>query len=102
METLKASHHTRVPSGPHFMLDLEDSIMGRGRVPGHVFWDSPESIFPPWPGRKVHCTAWDVLLVCFPKLGVPTIMENQMEKNMENEMETGVISESIGLRVSQN
>ena len=22
----------------------------------------------------------------FPKLGVPTIMENQMEKNMENEM----------------
>ena len=27
----------------------------------------------------------------FPKLGVPTIMENQMEKNMENEMETEVI-----------
>ena len=26
-----------------------------------------------------------------PKLGVPTIMENQMEKKMENEMETGVI-----------
>ena len=26
----------------------------------------------------------------FPKLGLPTIMENQMEK-MENEMETGVI-----------
>ena len=24
----------------------------------------------------------------FPKLGVPTIMENQMEKKMENEMET--------------
>ena len=23
-----------------------------------------------------------------PKLGVPTIMENQMEKKMENEMET--------------
>ena len=27
----------------------------------------------------------------FPKLGVPTIMENQMEKNMENEMEIGFI-----------
>ena len=29
----------------------------------------------------------------FPKLGVPmlTIMENQMEKKMENEMETGFI-----------
>ena len=26
-----------------------------------------------------------------PKLGVPTIMENQMEKKMENEMETGII-----------
>ena len=25
----------------------------------------------------------------FPKLGVPTIMENQMEKKMKNEMETG-------------
>ena len=24
----------------------------------------------------------------FPKLGVPTIMENQMEKKMENDMET--------------
>ena len=24
----------------------------------------------------------------FPKLGAPTIMENQMEKKMENEMET--------------
>ena len=27
----------------------------------------------------------------FPKLGVPTIMENQMEKKMENEMETVII-----------
>ena len=27
----------------------------------------------------------------FPKLGVLTIMENQMEKKMENEMETGFI-----------
>ena len=27
----------------------------------------------------------------FPKSGVPTIMENQMEKNMENEMETGIM-----------
>ena len=27
----------------------------------------------------------------FPKLGVPTIMENQMEKKMENEMETGFL-----------
>ena len=27
----------------------------------------------------------------FPKLGVPTIMENQMEKKMENEMETGIV-----------
>ena len=27
----------------------------------------------------------------FLKLGVPTIMENQMEKKMENEMETGII-----------
>ena len=27
----------------------------------------------------------------FPKIGVPTIMENQMEKKMENEMETGII-----------
>ena len=26
-----------------------------------------------------------------PKLGVPTIMENQMEKKLENEMETGII-----------
>ena len=26
----------------------------------------------------------------FPKLGVPTIMENQMEKKMENEMETHI------------
>ena len=25
------------------------------------------------------------------QLGVPTIMENQMEKKMENEMETGII-----------
>ena len=38
---------------------------------------------------------------CFPKLGVPTIMENQMEKKMENEMETGFISGIIGIRVSQ-
>ena len=27
----------------------------------------------------------------FPNLGVPTIMENQMEKKMENNMETGII-----------
>ena len=27
----------------------------------------------------------------FPKLGGPTTMEIQMEKNMENEMETGII-----------
>ena len=27
----------------------------------------------------------------FPKFGVPTIMENQMEKKMENEMETGIV-----------
>ena len=27
----------------------------------------------------------------FPKIGVPTILENQMEKKMENEMETGII-----------
>ena len=27
----------------------------------------------------------------FPKLGVATIVENQMEKKMENEMETGVL-----------
>ena len=27
----------------------------------------------------------------FPKLEVPTIMENQMQNRMENEMETGVI-----------
>ena len=27
----------------------------------------------------------------FPKLGVPTIMETQMEKNMENEMESRFI-----------
>ena len=27
----------------------------------------------------------------FPKLGVLTIMENQMETKMENEMETGII-----------
>ena len=27
----------------------------------------------------------------FLKLGVPTIMENQMETKMENEMETGII-----------
>ena len=26
-----------------------------------------------------------------PKLGVPTVMENQMQKKMENEMETEVI-----------
>ena len=26
-----------------------------------------------------------------PKSGVPTIMENQMEKKMENEMEAGII-----------
>ena len=26
----------------------------------------------------------------FPKLGVPTRMENQIEKKMENEMETGI------------
>ena len=26
----------------------------------------------------------------FPKLGVPTIVENQMEKKLENEMETGI------------
>ena len=29
--------------------------------------------------------------VVIPKLGVPIIMENQMEMNMENEMETGII-----------
>ena len=34
--------------------------------------------------------------VGFPKLGEPTIMENQMEKKMENEMET-VIIWGIGL-----
>ena len=27
----------------------------------------------------------------FPKLGVPTVIENQMEKQMENEMETGFL-----------
>ena len=31
------------------------------------------------------------LLGGFPKLGKTTIMENQMEKKMENEMETGII-----------
>ena len=36
----------------------------------------------------------------FPKLGVPTMMENQMEKKMENEMETGSIWGIIGIRVS--
>ena len=36
----------------------------------------------------------------FLKLGVPTIMENQMEKKMENEMETGVILGFIGIRIS--
>ena len=34
--------------------------------------------------------------------GVPTIMENQMGKKMENEMETGIIQGIIGIRVSQN
>ena len=38
---------------------------------------------------------------CRAKLGVPTIMENQMEKRMENEMETGIIERVIGIRVSQ-
>ena len=38
----------------------------------------------------------------FPKLGVPTIMENQMQKKMENEMETGFLQGIIGFRVSQN
>ena len=38
----------------------------------------------------------------FPKLGVPTIMENSMEKKMEHEMETGIILGIIGIRVSQN
>ena len=38
----------------------------------------------------------------FPKLGVPTIMENQMEKKTENEMETGNISGVLGIRASQN
>ena len=39
----------------------------------------------------------------FLKLGVPTIMENQMEKKMENEMETGdYIGDYIGFKVSQN
>ena len=38
----------------------------------------------------------------FPKLGVPTIMENQMEKKMENEMETAFIQGIIGIRVFQN
>ena len=36
----------------------------------------------------------------FPKLGVLTIMENQMEKKMENEMETGIMKGFIGVRVS--
>ena len=30
------------------------------------------------------------------------MVENQMEKNMENEMETGVIQGFRGMRVSQN
>ena len=29
----------------------------------------------------------------------PPIMENQMEKKMENEMETGIIGQLIGIRV---
>ena len=36
--------------------------------------------------NECSCRIWG-----FPKLGVPTIMENQMEKKMENEMETGFI-----------
>ena len=31
----------------------------------------------------------------------PAIMENQMEKNMENETETGITWGIIGFRVSQ-
>ena len=40
----------------------------------------------------------------FPNLGVPTIMENQMEKNMENDMKTAVaigLSVQAGLSVSR-
>ena len=33
----------------------------------------------------------DYRVYIVPKLGVPTIMENQMEKTMENEMETGIM-----------
>ena len=41
------------------------------------------------------------LFISFSKLGVPTIMENQMEKKMENEMETGFLWGIIGIRVSR-
>ena len=34
---------------------------------------------------------WRALAGDFPKLGVPTIMKNQMEKKMGHEMETGII-----------
>ena len=36
----------------------------------------------------------------FPKLGI--IDNHQMEKKMENEMETGITSRYIGIRVSKN
>ena len=39
---------------------------------------------------EIHCSAC-VVFEGFPQLGVPSIMENQMEKKMENEMETGFI-----------
>ena len=33
----------------------------------------------------------------FQKLGIPTIMENQMEKKIENEMEAWIITGNIGV-----
>ena len=52
--------------------------------------------------QSLHARQWPPGNGDFPKRGVPAIMENQVEKKMENEMETGTIYGIIGVRVSQN
>ena len=66
--------------------------MLRGLTDAHIAMATAET---PEAGVPVPGSAQDGgglgFRVYFPKLGVSTIMENQMEKNMENEMETGFI-----------
>ena len=80
---MELPHNPSFPSvGNGFILrrlDFLDPLGGMGKQKSH---------FGAWPRTFPLMTS---SFRGFPKLGVPTIMENQMEKKMENDMETGIL-----------